>query len=146
MNTPTRIAYSVTAQSTGGRAGRATTADPELALDLRAPVELGGPGGGSNPEQLFAMGYGACFQGAMGLVAKDFGLDISESVVRTTIGIGPEGSSFALTAVIEVLVPGAGAARGTRGLLAGRRRSGAACRTRALSALRNECRRSCPPG
>ena len=111
MNTPTRIAYSVTAQSTGGRAGRATTTDPELVLDLRAPVELGGPGGGSNPEQLFAMGYGACFQGAMGLVAKDFGLDISESVVRTTIGIGPEGSSFALTAVIEVLVPGADTAR-----------------------------------
>ena len=106
MNTPTRIAYSVTAQSTGGRAGRATTADPELALDLRAPVELGGPGGGANPEQLFAMGYGACFQGAMGLAAKELGIDTKDSVVRTTIGLGPEGDSFALTADIKVFIPG----------------------------------------
>lgn len=106
MNTPTRIAYSVTAQSTGGRAGRATTADPELALDLRAPVELGGPGGGANPEQLFAMGYGACFQGAMGLAAKELGIDTKDSVVRTTISLGPEGDSFALTADIKVFIPG----------------------------------------
>lgn len=111
MDTPNSIVYSVTADSTGGRAGTSTVDALGLTLDLRAPKELGGPGGGANPEALFAMGYGACFQGAMGLVAKDFGLDISESVVRTTIGIGPEGSSFALTAVIEVLVPGADTAR-----------------------------------
>ena len=111
MDTPNNIVYSVTADSTGGRAGTSTVDALGLTLDLRAPKELGGPGGGANPEALFAMGYGACFQGAMGLVAKEFGLDISESVVRTTIGIGPEGSSFALTAVIEVLVPGADTAR-----------------------------------
>lgn len=111
MDTPSKIAYSVTADSTGGRAG--TSSVPALGIShvMRMPKELGGPGDGPNPEALFAMGYGACFQGAMGLVAKDFGLDISESVVRTTIGIGPEGSSFALTAVIEVLVPGADTAR-----------------------------------
>ena len=111
MDTPSKIAYTVTADSTGGRAG--TSSVPALGIThiMRAPKELGGPGDGANPEALFAMGYGACFQGAMGLVAKDFGLDISESVVRTTIGIGPEGSSFALTALIEVLVPGADTAR-----------------------------------
>ena len=111
MDTPNEIVYAVTADSTGGRAG--TSSVPALGIShvMRAPKELGGPGDGPNPEALFAMGYGACFQGAMGLVAKDFGLDISESVVRTTIGIGPEGSSFALTAVIEVLVPGADTAR-----------------------------------
>ena len=111
MDTPNNIVYTVTADSTGGRAG--TSSVPALGIShvMRAPKELGGPGDGANPEALFAMGYGACFQGAMGLVAKDFGLDISESVVRTTIGIGPEGSSFALTALIEVLVPGADTAR-----------------------------------
>ena len=111
MDTPNEIVYAVTADSTGGRAG--TSSVPALGIShvMRAPKELGGPGDGPNPEALFAMGYGACFQGAMGLVAKDFGLDISESVVRTTIGIGPEGSSFALTALIEVLVPGADTAR-----------------------------------
>ena len=111
MDTPSKIAYSVTADSTGGRAG--TSSVPALGIThiMRAPKELGGTGDGANPEALFAMGYGACFQGAMGLVAKEFGLDISDSVVRTTIGIGPEGSSFALTAVIEVFVPGADTAR-----------------------------------
>ena len=84
MDTPNEIVYTVTADSTGGRAG--TSSVPALGIShvMRMPKELGGPGDGANPEALFAMGYGACFQGAMGLVAKDFGLDISESVVRTT--------------------------------------------------------------
>ncbi|QPK81073.1 organic hydroperoxide resistance protein [Schaalia sp. ZJ405] len=106
MNTPQSIAYSVTAQSTGGRGGQAVTTDPELTLDLRAPQELGGPGGGANPEQLFAMGYGACFQGAMGLAAKELGTSTTDSVVRTTVGIGPEGDSFAISVNIEVYIPG----------------------------------------
>ncbi|WP_022867393.1 organic hydroperoxide resistance protein [Schaalia vaccimaxillae] len=106
MNTPNEIAYSVTAQTTGGRGGRATTTDPNLTLDMRAPQELGGPGGGANPEQLFAMGYGACFQGAMGLASKELDIPTTDSVVRTSVGIGPEGDSFALAVKIEVYVPG----------------------------------------
>ncbi|MDC4232274.1 organic hydroperoxide resistance protein [Actinomyces sp. B33] len=105
MNTPTEIAYTVTSENTGGRGGRAVTADPELALDMRAPHELGGAGGGANPEQLFAMGYGACFQGAMGLAAKELGIPTTDSVVRTRVGIGPEGDSFALAVDIEVFIP-----------------------------------------
>ena len=67
MDTPSKIAYTVTADSTGGRAG--TSSVPALGIThiMRAPKELGGPGDGANPEALFAMGYGACFQGAMGL-------------------------------------------------------------------------------
>ena len=106
MDTPNEIVYAVTADSTGGRAG--TSSVPALGIShvMRAPKELGGPGDGPNPEALFAMGYGACFQGAMGLAAKELGIDTKDSVVRTTIGLGPEGDSFALTADIEVFIPG----------------------------------------
>lgn len=106
MDTPNSIVYSVTADSTGGRAGTSTVDALGLTLDLRAPKELGGPGGGANPEALFAMGYGACFQGAMGLAAKQMGIDTADSVVRTTVGFGPEGESYAITATLEVFVPG----------------------------------------
>lgn len=106
MNTPEKIVYTVTANTTGGRGGRAVTADPELALDMRMPPALGGKGDGANPEQLFAMGYGACFQGAMGLAAKEMGVSTADSVVRTRVGIGPEGDSFALAVDIEAVIPG----------------------------------------
>ena len=101
MDTPNNIVYTVTADSTGGRAG--TSSVPALGIShvMRMPKELGGPGDGPNPEALFAMGYGACFQGAMGLAAKELGIDTKDSVVRTTIGLGPEGDSFALTADIQ---------------------------------------------
>ena len=106
MDTPSKIAYSVTADSTGGRAG--TSSVPALGIShvMRMPKELGGPGDGPNPEALFAMGYGACFQGAMGLAAKQMGIDTADSVVRTTVGFGPEGESYAITATLEVFVPG----------------------------------------
>ncbi len=106
MNTPNSIAYTVTAHTTGGRGGRAVTDDPALELDMRMPPELGGPGGGANPEQLFAMGYGACFQGAMGLAGKELGISTADSVVRTTVGIGPEGESFAISVDIRAVIPG----------------------------------------
>ena len=97
MDTPNEIVYTVTADSTGGRAG--TSSVPALGIShvMRMPKELGGPGDGPNPEALFAMGYGACFQGAMGLAAKELGIDTTDSVVRTTVGLGPEGDSFAVT-------------------------------------------------
>ena len=106
MDTPSKIAYSVTADSTGGRAG--TSSVPALVIThiMRAPKELGGPGDGATPEALFAMGYGACFQGAMGLAAKEMDIDTKDSVVRTTVGLGPEGASFALTVDLEVFIPG----------------------------------------
>jgi len=94
MDTPIKIAYSVTADSTGGRAG--TSSVPALGIThvMRMPKELGGPGDGANPEALFAMGY------------EELGIDTKDSVVRTTIGLGPEGDSFALTADIKVFIPG----------------------------------------
>jgi len=105
-NTPTKIVYTARATATGGRSGHATSEDGILDVDLTAPKETGGPGTGTNPEQLFAAGYSACFQGALGLVAKKKGVDTSQSLVTAAVGFGPEGESFAITVDLEVAVPG----------------------------------------
>ena len=100
-NTPDKVTYTATATSIGGREGRSTSTEPDMDLMLTSPGE-----GGTNPEQLFAMGYGACFNGALGLAAKEAGEDVSDSQVRVSVGLGPEGESFAITADIEVYIPG----------------------------------------
>lgn len=69
-NEPSQIVYTATAQVTGGRNGHAVSHEPELEFDLDTPVAMGGKGQGTNPEQLFAIGWGACFQGALALAAK----------------------------------------------------------------------------
>ena len=104
--------YTAHGSATGGREGQAATDTGNVKLVLNTPKELGGGGGeGTNPEQLFAMGYGACFNGALGLAAKETGLDVDGSQVRVNVGFGPEGESFAVTADIEVFVPGADVAQ-----------------------------------
>ena len=105
-NTPDSIVYTARASVTGGRQGHAASEDGVLDLSLTAPKEMGGPGTGTNPEQLFAVGYGACFQGALGLVAKARKIDASASVVDIAVGFGPEGDSFAITADITATIPG----------------------------------------
>src|SRR5690625_1809268 len=77
MNTPENIAYTAKAEITGGRDGRGATDDKAVDVSLRTPKEQGGPGGGTNPEQLFAVGYGACFQSALGLAGKEMDVDTS---------------------------------------------------------------------
>lgn len=105
MNTPENIAYTTKAEITGGRDGRGATDDKMVDVTLRTPKEQGGPGGGTNPEQLFAVGYGACFQSALGLAGKEMDVDTSNSVVNTEVGIGKEGESFGLSVKIRVNVP-----------------------------------------
>lgn len=105
MNTPESIAYTAKAEITGGRDGRGTTDDKMVDVDLRTPKEQGGPGGGANPEQLFAVGYGACFQGALGLAGKEMDIDTSGSVVNAEVGIGKEGESFGLSVKLMVNLP-----------------------------------------
>lgn len=106
MKTPENIAYTAKAEITGGRDGRGSTDDNMVDVSLRTPEEQGGPGGGTNPEQLFAIGYGACFQGAMGLAGKEIDVDTSDSVVNTEVGIGKEGESFGLSVKLNVSIPG----------------------------------------
>ncbi len=105
---PTKIVYTASATASGGgrREGRSVTSDGQLDVVLQAPTELGGPGGGTNPEQLFAVGYGACFTGALHAVAKNQGEDVTGATVTVDIGFGPEGDSFGITADLKVAVPG----------------------------------------
>lgn len=105
-NTPEKIVYTARASVTGGREGHGKTDDGLLDVNLTAAKELGGAGTGTNPEQLFAVGYGACFQGALSGVAKKAGVDASQSVVDVEIGFGPEGGSYAITAAITATIPG----------------------------------------
>ena len=99
--------YTTTAIATGGRAGKVASADGIIDLNLAMPKELGGPGNAANPETLFASGYSACFQGALGLVARNQKVTLpQDNTVSVTIGIGKDETSFGLNGVIKVALPG----------------------------------------
>lgn len=104
-----QIVYTAKAAATGGRDGRATTSDNRLDVKLNTPKELGGPGGeGTNPEQLFAAGYSACFLSAMKFVAMHMKIALpADAQVAAEIGIGPNGQGgFGLAAELRVTLPG----------------------------------------
>jgi Ohr subfamily peroxiredoxin len=98
---PTRILYTAEAIAEGGRQGIVRTSDGRLALHLSYPKELSGDGGsGTNPEQLFALGYGACFHNALLNIARGLKLDASDSTITARVGIGPTahgGTGLAVT-------------------------------------------------
>lgn len=98
--------YTTEATSQGGRNGRAELRDGNLDLPMALPKEMGGSGEGNNPEQLFAMGYAACFNGALGLVARQRGKKVDGSQVTARVGIGKDETSFALEVELKVSVPG----------------------------------------
>jgi Ohr subfamily peroxiredoxin len=75
-------------------------------LDLRPPKEMGGPGEATNPEQLFAAGYAACFQASIGAAGRRMKVDTSGSLVTCHVSIGPAGTAFALAVRLEVEIPG----------------------------------------
>jgi lipoyl-dependent peroxiredoxin len=98
-----------TAQATvhGGRDGHGRSSDGVLELDLRRPVEMGGGGQGTNPEQLFALGYAACFQSAMAVVGRRMSVDTEQSSVTARVSLGTIGNGgFGLAAQLEVDIPG----------------------------------------
>jgi Ohr subfamily peroxiredoxin len=87
--TLTKVLYTAEATVKGGRTGHATSSDGRLDIDLSSPSEMGGAGGsGTNPEQLFAAGYAACFQSALLGIAKGEGLDLSDSEITGHGGFG----------------------------------------------------------
>jgi len=101
------ILYTATAHATGdGRNGHATSDDGILDLDLRIPKAMGGPGGATNPEQLFAAGYAACFHSALKVVASRDQLDVTGTEVSASVGIGalPSGG-FGLAVELDVHAP-----------------------------------------
>ena len=87
-----KVLYTTEAVVEGGRAGHGRTSDGRLDLQLSVPEEMGGQGGpGTNPEQLFAVGFGACFQSALLGVARGRKLDAGDSTITARVGIGPTG-------------------------------------------------------
>jgi osmotically inducible protein OsmC len=89
--------YTATATATGGRDGRVQAQDSTLDFALAIPKGLGGPGGdGTNPEQLFAMGYSACFGGALGLVARMRKVSPGKHTITAKVSIGKDDSGFGL--------------------------------------------------
>jgi osmotically inducible protein OsmC len=101
------ILYTATARATGdGRNGHARSDDGILDLDLRMPKELGGAGGAANPEMLFALGYAACFHSALKLVAGQGKLDVTDSEVSASVGIGAlDNGGFGLAVGLDVHTP-----------------------------------------
>jgi Ohr subfamily peroxiredoxin len=99
--------YTAHATATGGRAGHVETGDGIVSFDLAMPPEMGGPGGGANPEQLFAAGYAACFHSALQFVAGQDKQDVSGSYVTAHVSIGQNdaGPGFKLGVVLDIAVP-----------------------------------------
>ncbi|MER6732717.1 organic hydroperoxide resistance protein [Streptomyces puniciscabiei] len=97
--------YTAVATATHGRDGRAVSSDGRIDLKLAPPVELGGNGDGTNPEQLFAAGYAACFGSALGLVGRQAKVDVSDAAVTAEVGIGKQGEGFGLKVTLRVELP-----------------------------------------
>ncbi|WP_207460149.1 organic hydroperoxide resistance protein [Azospirillum sp. SYSU D00513] len=104
------MAYTTKATASGGREGKAASDDGKLSVTLATPVEMGGKtGDGTNPEQLFAAGYSACFLGALKVVARKENVRIpAEATVTATVGVGPreDGEGFGLDVALEASLPG----------------------------------------
>ena len=109
---PEKILYTATATATGGRTGTAKSSDGALEVNLATPKELGGAGGpGTNPEQLFAAGYSACFIGAMKAVAAGMTGEPkvalpSEVSITSDVGIGQIPGGFGIKVAMKISIPG----------------------------------------
>ena len=103
-----KILYTAEATVTGGREGHVKSSDGNLDVTLHVPQSMGGTGGaGTNPEQLFAAGYAACFQSALMTAARRKHVEASESVITSKVGIGPNGKGgFGLEVELDVHLPG----------------------------------------
>jgi osmotically inducible protein OsmC len=100
--------YTAKAHVTGGRLeGHGRSGDGALEVDLRIPTEMGGPGGGTNPEELFAVGYAACFESALGVVARRAKADAGEVAIDSEVSLSPDGKGgFLLGVGLHVTLPG----------------------------------------
>jgi lipoyl-dependent peroxiredoxin len=105
-----KVLYTADAVVTGGRAhGHGRTSDGQLAVDLRTPAEMGGQGGGTNPEQLFAIGYAACFEGALGVVARRQHVETGNVSIDSKVSLLPIGNgAFKLAVGLDVTLPSIG--------------------------------------
>jgi Ohr subfamily peroxiredoxin len=99
--------YTAEAQVTGGRAeGHGRSSDGALEVDIRIPAELGGEGGGTNPEQLFAVGYASCFESALATIARRQKLEVGDVAIDSKVKLrAGEDRSFTIAAELHVTLP-----------------------------------------
>jgi lipoyl-dependent peroxiredoxin len=102
-----RVLYTAEATVTGGRAnGHGRTSDGALDVQIRSPKEMGGEGGGTNPEQLFAVGYAACFESALGAVARRERVEVGDVSIDSRVSLLPtEERGFKLAVALNVTLP-----------------------------------------
>jgi osmotically inducible protein OsmC len=101
---PVHVVYEAEGTAWGGREGRVASSDGRLDHQLSIPKEMGGAGGeGTNPEQLFAIGYAACFHSALKLVASKEHVDISQSAITVRVGIGPDDADGGFGLRVEIV-------------------------------------------
>jgi osmotically inducible protein OsmC len=101
-----KVLYTAHAHVTGGRDGHGHTSDSGLELNLRVPKEMGGAGGGTNPEELFAVGYAACFESALATIARRRHLDAGEVTIDSAVSLLPTGDGgFKLAVTLDVALP-----------------------------------------
>ncbi|HMI01954.1 MAG TPA: organic hydroperoxide resistance protein [Pedobacter sp.] len=98
--------YTASVTAKGGRDGHIKSSDGIIEFDLRKPKELGGQGGATNPEQLFAAAWGACYLGALAAIAQHDGVDTSEATVEVHVSFNQDGNSYVLSAELDVHIPG----------------------------------------
>ncbi|MCV7194566.1 organic hydroperoxide resistance protein [Mycolicibacterium brumae] len=100
------IVYTAEALSTGdGRNGRGRSSDGKLDVALAMPPEMGGSGDGTNPEQLFAVGYAACFHSALRMIGREAKADMSDSAVGSRVSLVSDDPSFKLAVELEITLP-----------------------------------------
>jgi Ohr subfamily peroxiredoxin len=102
-----KVLHTAEAHVTGGRTvGHGRTSDGALEVELRAPSEMGGEGGGTNPEQLFAIGFAACFESALGVAARRARKEAGDAAVDSKVMLLPTGDGgFALAVTLDVVLP-----------------------------------------
>jgi osmotically inducible protein OsmC len=107
MDDSKRVLYTAEAHVTGGRAeGHGRTSDGALEVDLRSPPEMGGSGGGTNPEQLFAIGWAACFESALGAIGRRRRQDVGDVAIDSRVMLRPTADrGFDLAAELHVSLP-----------------------------------------
>ncbi len=107
MTTLDKVLYTAHAHTTGGRDGRSVSSDGVLDVRLTPPKELGGKGDATNPEQLFAAGYSACFMGAMKHVAGMKKITVpADAAIDASVDLGPIAAGFGIAAKLVVSLPG----------------------------------------
>jgi Ohr subfamily peroxiredoxin len=102
-----RVLYTAEATVTGGRAnGHGRTSDGILEVQLRRPKEMGGEGDGTNPEQLFAVGYAACFEGALGVIGRREHVEVGDVSIRSRVSLLPaEERAYTIAVELDVTLP-----------------------------------------